>query len=37
MGVTVIGNKEEFAAAMKRTDENLYYAKTTGKNKVVAK
>ena len=36
-GVTVIKKRESFAVAMKRADENLYTAKTTGKNKVVAK
>ena len=36
VGVTEIREEEGYETALKRADENLYVAKTTGKNKVVA-
>lgn len=36
IGVTEIRDSEDSSTALKRADENLYVAKTTGKNKVVS-
>ncbi|MBO4680043.1 MAG: GGDEF domain-containing protein [Lachnospiraceae bacterium] len=36
LGVAEIREGEHFATTLKRTDENLYKAKTTGKNRVVS-
>lgn len=36
LGVTEVRDSEDSSVTLKRADENLYVAKTTGKNKVVA-